>query len=138
MNSAPPPPATCSISLCATLPGYCPTDNDDESANSWTKWNPTLGDTDLFEPPVPLEKQENEQAYDLVLAALLTLQIIAAAYPRIDQLYVGRNADAVLLDSFLYTQGDCVGPAVAEASVPSGSRPLPQGTFQTEHVMDVS
>lgn len=130
---APPRPASCSTDLCKLWPGYCPTDDDDESANSFT---PVVkrGVLDLTYSNA-LDKRGNEKSY---YPNLLSVIIYSVAYPLVTELFDLPNAGQVIRSFFQLIQGYCTGTAIRVGNVPGGPNPPGLPDLQSEHPMDVS
>lgn len=123
-------PEICSISLCDSEPGYCPSDDDDESADQFTSKR------DLES----LEKRGPAKQYDALLSAGLTLRILSRAYPRSGALFNGNAARDVLRSLFRLPIDECAVFRVDQVTLPTGpDPPFPPNTRpQTEHLIDAS
>lgn len=134
----PPKPATCSANLCTELPGFCPANDDDESADNWVKKDLIPYPGGEYGDNVPsFEKRGKKQTYTLVIDQL-TITIIAAAYPSLTQLFGPRYAAQALRSWFRLMTGACVGPTITRGSFFGSSVPSkPQlRDLQAEHVID--
>ena len=124
--------------MCTLFPGFCPTDDDDESVNSWTKRD-TEAVSSTYERPSSLRiaKRGAAKTYAVTLGKAI-IEIGAAAYPSIGDLYTGPNVGQVLRTGFKLTTTYCTGPGLATTAIPSGMvTGLNKNGFETEHPLDV-
>jgi len=136
VQKAPPKPASCSTNLCKKLPGFCPNDDDDESANGFTKRDLALFKTTDPKEWHALEERGGSDHYIVVLGYGEIMLIIAIAYPAIGSLFGGRNAAQILREFFRLIPGYCTGPSIQTGPINPGKTDL--NGFQTEHPIDVS
>ncbi|KAI9823661.1 MAG: hypothetical protein M1826_007679 [Phylliscum demangeonii] len=136
VQKAPPKPAFCTADLCKLLPGYCPNDDDDESANPLTKRALALLDPRDSGSGRALEKRGSDTPYYVNLGNNVGFTIIAIAYPAIAELFGVPSASLVLRRFFRLIAGYCVGPSIQEGTVPPGGRPSGLTGLQTEHPID--
>jgi chitinase len=122
---APNPPASCSADLCNVFTGYCPSDTDDESADSWTKRE--------------LESRDSGKTYYVDLNGV-GIRIIAMAYPTLARMYGLPAAGQVIRSFFRLIQGYCVGPSIDMGTFPGTGVPSSSQlqNLQAEHPIDVS
>lgn len=143
-----PQPARCSSDLCSAIKGFCPNDDDDESANGrelkrdlvdYMRTNSTdldANDDDLWSL---FDKRGAPTNYKSVLASGVVITTVSAAYPSIGRLYKVANAAKVLKKSFKTAKGYCLSGSAAvvvENLLSTGSSAL--ATLQSEHPFDVS
>jgi chitinase len=138
VQKAPPRPASCSADLCKLLPGYCPNDNDDESADDYTKRDFALFDTNNSASWRALEKRGSGDTYYVDIGNNVGIRIIALAYPAIAELFGVENASQVLRRFFRLILGYCTGPSIQEGTIPPGDSPPGLTGLQAEHPIDVS
>lgn len=149
VTKAPPRAATCSTNLCTLFPGFCPNDNDDQSANNWSKReldDTPFGDTE----PDPdaddidgnfsvLEKRGNPTTSVVELTALgLLIRLRFAGYPSSGSLFRSRNGDQVLRQAFRLNQGRCSSPVITTSNLGPGPSPSGMTGQESEHPVDVS
>lgn len=134
----PPKPATCSADLCTEMSGFCPVDDDDESADNWVKKDLIPYPDGEYGDNLPsFEKRGKKETFTLNIDQL-TLVIIAAAYPSLRDLYGVRYAAQALRSWFRLMTGVCIGPTVDRGNFPGSSVPskIQLRDLQSEHVID--
>lgn len=134
----PPAPATCSADLCTELTGFCPNNEDDESADYWTKRDLIPKPRGEYGDNLPsFEKRGKKKTYKIEINQL-TLTIIAAAYPSLKQLFGPRYAASALRAWFRLMTGRCIGPSIDVGTFPGSNIPskIQLGDLQAEHVID--
>lgn len=148
MQQATSKPASCSADLCKTLPGFCPSDTDDESANSWIgkrdldriHLNMTEDEyddyVDEYDDYVELTKRAPVE-YKAVLYNGAVVIVTAAAYPPIGKLFTVANNNQVIRQAFRLIPGYCIGPSIQTVAITVGTAGILAG-LQSEHPIDVS
>ncbi|THX54883.1 glycoside hydrolase [Aureobasidium pullulans] len=139
-------PASCSADLCKTLPGFCPSDTDDESANSWIgkrdldriHLNMTEDEyddyVDEYDDYVELTKRAPVE-YKAVLYNGAVVIVTAAAYPPIGKLFTVANNNQVIRQAFRLIPGYCIGPSIQTVAITVGTAGILTG-LQSEHPID--
>ena len=140
VQKTPPKPASCSADLCSVLPGFCPSDSDDESANGWIGKRDVAifhGNNSYDEYTNLLEERGDTGVYTAVLYTGAVVVARAAAYPAIGKLYEVANKNQIINKAFRLIPGYCIGPAVQAIAITAGT---PGALFglQSEHPIDVS
>jgi len=140
VEKAPPKPASCSADLCSKIPGYCPNDSDDESANGFTKRDLALSIKSDPASWKTLQKRANDKTYYINLGNNVGIRIIGLAYPRLVELFGLQNGVQILRRFFRLIPGYCTGTALQTPDIPPGHTVTTDDTsgFETEHVLDVS
>ena len=119
------------------MPGFCNNDNDDESANGYTKRDLALSKSRSFEHVHVLEERGGSETYRVNLGNDIFMHVIAIAYPAIGSLFGGRNAASILRQFFRLIPGYCTGPSIQTGNIGKGKKPSGLGGMQTEHPIDV-
>jgi hypothetical protein len=144
-----PVPARCTADLCSAIEGFCPDDEDDESANGRDElkrdllhlFSSNITEVDAMDDELwsHLEKRAGPVTYKSVLASGVVIATVSAPYPSIGRLYKVANAAKVIKKSFKTIKGQCLSGAAAvavENLINTGSSAL--ATLQSEHPIDVS
>ncbi|KAF7171146.1 hypothetical protein CNMCM5623_003575 [Aspergillus felis] len=134
VQKAPPPPATCSTGLCTLWPGFCPDDDDDESANNWSKRDLDLTPA-IYDTPSGLEKRGGSSKKPIRAGDLL-FYLIFRAYPPIGRLYNAANSYQVLRRALWLRSGWCSGSSIQVEDVGAGKKPQNMTGLQSEHPYD--
>ena len=118
-------PAKCAADLCTLFPGWCPS-NSDETSVSYRK----RGELNV------LEKRGAREKYTLILAGV-TIEVLAAAYPSIGNLFTIARAAQVQRWAFWKNKGYCNSRVLSVLSLPTGevAKALYEG-LNSEHVID--
>ncbi|KAF9249765.1 CAZyme family GH18 [Penicillium roqueforti] len=118
-------PAKCAADLCTLFPGWCPS-NSDETSVSYRK----RGELNV------LEKRGAREKYTLILAGV-TIEVLAAAYPSIGDLFTIARAAQVQRWAFWKNKGYCNSRVLSVLSLPTGevAKALYEG-LNSEHVID--
>ncbi|KAF4160011.1 hypothetical protein CNMCM6936_004140 [Aspergillus lentulus] len=136
VKKAPAPPAICSTGLCELLPGYCPNDDDDESADNWTKRDLVQTEVaDTCDNPSTLEKRAGSQKRPIDAGSFL-FYVIFRGYPSIGNLFNVANAYQVLRRAVWLRSGICTSSSIGLEDVGAGKRPPGMAGLQTEHPYD--
>ncbi|KAF2719530.1 glycoside hydrolase family 18 protein [Polychaeton citri CBS 116435] len=138
VSKSPPKPATCVSNLCTLLPGFCPNDNDDESANGWSKRSITSPTNDSYGEIHVLEERGGAETY--YPPGVSGTRIIAVAYPLLTELF-GYDVGAHILREFIVLiRGYCTGRSVDEQPWAPGLTEdqfrVQQRGFEAEHPID--
>lgn len=125
--------------MCTLFPGYCPSDDDDESADSWTKRDVSAVYTHKRSATSSIAKRGASKKYLITLGEII-VTAVAPAHPSIGSLYTGTNTDQVIRTGFKLAQTYCTTAGLSTFNVPSGTQPYGlSGKFgmETEHPLDV-
>lgn len=126
--------------MCSLFPGFCPTDGDDESANSWTKRDTGALSTSIYERSslLQISKRGAAKIYPVALGKII-IEIAAAAYPSMGDLYSGINADQVLRTGFRLATTYCTSPGLSTLTITSGviTDLYAKYGLEAEHPLDV-
>jgi chitinase len=128
--------------LCTVLPGFCPSDTDDESANGWVgkrdleRLYANMTDDDYDDYVHGLTKRA-PTTYRAVLYNGAIVVITAAAYPPIGKLFTVANNNQVIREAFRLIPGYCIGPSMQSIALTVGAAGALTG-LQAEHPIDVS
>ncbi|KAJ5185855.1 hypothetical protein N7472_010695 [Penicillium cf. griseofulvum] len=115
--------------------GYCPTDNDDESANDRTKRDMVDVTPTQWPATLAIEKRGAAARY-VAIAGKVTVEILAAAYPSIGDLFGVKNFNQILRVGFTLAERYCTVPGLSKFTIPSGKTPSGLSGMHSEHVID--
>jgi chitinase len=144
-----PVPARCTADLCSAVEGFCPDDEDDESANGRDElkrdllglFSNNITDVDAMDDEwwSQFDKRAGPVPYQSVLASGVVITTLSVPYPSIGRLYKVANAGKVIKKSFKTAKNFCLSGAAAvvvENLLSTGQSAL--ATLQSEHPIDVS
>ncbi|KAA6411805.1 MAG: hypothetical protein FRX48_03955 [Lasallia pustulata] len=118
------------------LYGYCPNDDDDESADDYTERDLALFDTNNSGTWRALEKRVSGRTYYVNIGNNVGIRIISLAYPAIAELFALENTSQILRLFFRLILGYCTGPSIQEGTTPPGNNPPGLNGLQADHSID--